>query len=223
MVPTYCHVGVCHFSNGVSHIKQMTRCEHCNLQWTIVPIIAHANATALPQFVHCIRSLVKFIYRAQSLTHTNSSLLEMVVVLQEFHRTKHSIIEAEARHGAKGVKADFNIPKLELLQSFAQCITANSTLPQYSADVSECLLITHCKIPFQQTSHQGESFVREVVAGLNCLKNICSFNLYHILHHSTSLLETLLVQEDSEVVGIDPTLSFVSCIAPNKEISFKGP
>ena len=216
-------VGVRHFSNGVSHIKQMTGREHRDLQRTIVPMIAHANATASPQFVYCIRSLVEFIYRAQNPTHTDSSLLEMVAALQEFHRTKHSVIEAEARRGTKGVKADFNIPKLELLQSFARCITANGTLPQYSADVSERLLITHCKNPFQRTSRRGESFVREVVAGLNRLENMRSFDLYHILRRSTSPLEALLVQEDSEVAGIDPTLSFISRVAPHEEISFNGP
>ena len=60
----HCSIDIFHFSNGVSHIKQMTRCEHYELQQTIVPMIAHANATVLPQFVYYICSLVEFIYRA---------------------------------------------------------------------------------------------------------------------------------------------------------------
>ena len=55
----------------------------------------------------------------------------MVVALQDY-RIKHSVIEAEVQHDMKGVNTYFNIPKLELLQSFAWCITANGTLSQYS-------------------------------------------------------------------------------------------
>ena len=73
----------------------------------------------------------------------------MLAALQEFHAMKQVILNAEAHQDTTGVKSNFKIPKLELMQSFAQNITANSGLHQYSTNVLEHLLITHCKEPFQ--------------------------------------------------------------------------
>ena len=153
-------IGVKHFSSGISHVKQMIGHEHRDIQCTIILMIAQSTPIVMPLFVYCICSLIKFIYRAQSPTHTDHSLSEMVAALQEFHATKQSIIDAEAQHDTSGIKANFNISKLELMQSFVCNITANSTLHQYSADVSEHLLTTHCKELFQRTSRQADTFVK---------------------------------------------------------------
>lgn len=112
-------------------------------------MIAKASTKPTPLFIHAIQSLIEFIYQAQDPTHSDSSITEMVTVLQCFHLMKHAVIKAEACCGTGGVKDNFNIPKLELMQSFSHNIVANSALHQYSADVSEHLLITHCKNPFQ--------------------------------------------------------------------------
>ena len=216
-------IGVRHFSSGISHIKQMTGREHRDIQRMIVPMIAQANAAASPLFVYCIRSLIEFIYRAQNPVHTESSLSEMLAALQEFHTTKQVILDAEARRGTTGVKSDFKIPKLELMQSFARNITANGGLHQYSADVSERLLITHCKEPFQRTSRRTDTFIQEVMGLLDRLENMRRFDLYLILRRSISPLESIVITEDKEIAGIDPTLSFISRIAPQEERTIKGP
>jgi hypothetical protein len=65
---------------------------------------------------------------AQSPVHTDGSIATMVQALQEFHVTRQVVLEAKARRGASEVKLDFNIPKLELLQSFARNIIQNGTL-----------------------------------------------------------------------------------------------
>lgn len=210
-------IGVKHSSSGIPHVKQMTGHEHHNIQHTIILMIAQSTPIVMPLFVYCICSLIEFIYRAQSPTHTNHSLSEMVATLQEFHATKQSIIDAEAQHDTSSIKANFNIPKLELMQSFVCNITANRTLHQYSADVSEHLLITHCKEPFQRTSQWADTFVKEVMALLDHLENIRHFDLYHVLRRAVSPLESIIVQEDEEVMGIDPTLSFITQINPQEE------
>lgn len=216
-------IGVRHFSSGISHINQMTGREHRDIQRTLVPMIAKASPNVTPLFVYCIRSIVEFIYRAQSPTHTDTSLASMVESLGKFHETKDAIIQAEARRGAKGVKNDFNIPKLELLQSFARNVKDNGALIQYTADVTERLHITHCKVPFERTNRNINSFVDQVVGLLNREENIRRFDLYHILRCSDIPLEAVVAIEDEAVAGIDPTLSFISRIAPEKEISFAGP
>ena len=215
--------GVRHFNSGVSRINQMTGRDHRDVQRTLVPMIAEAGARTTPLFVNTIRSLVEFIYRAQSPTHTDSSIAEMVATLQRFHSTKHSIIEAEARRGAKGVKDDFKIPKLELMQSFARNIIANGALHQYSADVSERLLITHCKNPFERTTRRHDTFVEEVADLLNREENMRRFDLYHVLCCSTEPLNAIVNTEDTLVTETDPTLSFISRVASGVELTVRGP
>lgn len=216
-------IGIRHFASGVSHVKQMTGREHRDIQRTIVPMISKATPSITPLFVYAIRSIVEFIYMAQSPVHTDASIATMVQALREFHATRQVILEAEARRGASGVKLDFNIPKLELLQSFARNIAQNGTLIQYTADVSERLLITHCKFPFERTSRQADKFHDQVVAILNREEAIRRFDLYHILRLSDSPLDSVIVVEDEAVTTTDPALSFISRVAPEKEHTFKGP
>ena len=128
------HVGVCHFASGISHIQQITRREHCDIRHTIVSAIAGATPEG---FVQAIWYLIKFIYLAQNPVHMQSSFQDMGEVLCNFHLHKHFIIEAEARRTKAGLKEDFNIPKLELFQSFASAIENVGSLAQYTADVSE--------------------------------------------------------------------------------------
>lgn len=215
--------GVSHFNSGISHIKQMTGREHRDIQRTIVPMMAKASPVVTPLFVHNLRFLVEFIYRAQSPVHTDSSIASMVGALAEFHATKQAVIDVEARRGASGVKTDFNIPKLELMQSFARNIKDNGTLLQYTADVTERLHITHCKLPFERTSRQASTFADQIVTLLNRAENIRRFDLYLILCQSSQPLENIVIVEDDVVSDINPMSSFVSRILPNTEVSFSGP
>jgi len=216
-------IGVRHFQSGVSHVKQMMGREHRDIQRTIVPMIAKATPTTTPLFVYCVRSIIEFIYKAQNPVHSNTSIASMVDALREFHTTRHAITEAEAQRGASGVKSDFNIPKLELLQSFARNIKENGTLLQYSADISERLLITHCKNPFERTSRRAGTFTQQVAAILNREESIRCFDLYHILRLLQVPIDRAIVMEDQEITTIDPTLSFISHVLPEEERTFKGP
>jgi len=148
------HVGVRHFKK-VSHVKQMTGRDHWDLARTIVAMIA---GTAEPPFICAIRALIDFIYQAQSPTFTESSLCDMENSLSEFHRYKHAILEAGARRGKSKEMEHFWIPKLELIQSFGHTIRHVGSLIQYTVDVSERLLITHCKVPFSRTNRQKTDF-----------------------------------------------------------------
>ncbi|KAG1808279.1 uncharacterized protein BJ212DRAFT_1449128 [Suillus subaureus] len=84
------HIGMCHFSQGITHIVQMTGCEHREIQCTIVPTIAGVVD-------------INFICAAQSPTFTLSLISTMNASLQEFHRFKGSITLAEARRGALAI------------------------------------------------------------------------------------------------------------------------
>ncbi|KAG2136941.1 uncharacterized protein EDB93DRAFT_1242301 [Suillus bovinus] len=76
---TLSRVGTHHFSSRVRQMKQMTGREHRDLQRTLVPSIARVVP---PQFIHAIRTLIDFIYKAQSPVYTDSSIDSML--LQSF-------------------------------------------------------------------------------------------------------------------------------------------
>ncbi|KAG0702298.1 hypothetical protein DFH29DRAFT_999403 [Suillus ampliporus] len=157
---------------GTRHLQKASRTD---IQRTIVASIAGAVP---PRFIRTIRALVDFIYLAQNPVHSPESLRSMVQALSDFHTFKNAIIEAEARRGKKGVKEDFFIPKLELLQSFKGMIERLGTLMQFSADVTERLLITHCKDFFPQTAQQSKNFTEQCVRILNRQESMEIFDLY---------------------------------------------
>ncbi|KAG2072797.1 hypothetical protein BDR04DRAFT_1012494 [Suillus decipiens] len=135
-------VGTYHFTKNIMHINQMTGHDHQDIQCTIVALITGA---APPKFICAIHALIDFIYLAQNPVHSAETLLSMVQSPSDFHTFKHTVIEAQAWRGKKGVKEDFFIPKLKLLQSFRGTVERLGTLMQFLADMMECLLITHCK------------------------------------------------------------------------------
>ncbi|KAG2040760.1 hypothetical protein BDR03DRAFT_932634 [Suillus americanus] len=138
--------GVRHFSGGVSYVNQMTGQEHRDIQHTIVLTLWDM---ASPGFIRAVQAMIDFIYLAQNPLHTESSIASMTQALRDFHDNKQAILDAEARQGKSGTKDNFFIPKLELMQSFARAIS-------HVADMSEQLLITHCKHPFECTSCQRD-------------------------------------------------------------------
>ena len=118
----------------------------------------------------------------------------------------------------------FRIPKLEVMQSFGRQTKANSMLIQYTADVTECLLITHCKTTFQHTSCQAHTYVDQVVDILNREESLHLFDLYIILRLSEhSALDMVVNTEHKVVTTIDPILEFIQHVLPNKESTFYSP
>ncbi|KAG2363985.1 hypothetical protein BDR07DRAFT_1566901 [Suillus spraguei] len=182
------HVGTHHFSQGITHVVQMTGQEHREIQCTIVPTIV---------------GIVDTDFICASPTFTPSSIAAMNASLQEFHHFKGSIILAEAHRGALGPIDHFQIPKLELLTLFGQAIPDAGSILQYTADVSECMLIMHFKTPFEYMAHQ--------------------FDLYAFLHSKNLSLNNLIVNEFDEVVDMDLAFTWVAHIAPEDISHFKGP
>ena len=144
----------------------MTGRDHHNIQRSIVLILDGAG-TVTDGFIRAIRGLVKFIYRAQDPVHTDSSIAAMQQALADFHSTKQSILDLQAQKGSSSVINHFRIPKLELMLSFWRQIKVNGMLMQYSTEVPERLLITHCKTTFQRTSRNTCTYADQVVEILN--------------------------------------------------------
>ncbi|KAG1749592.1 hypothetical protein EDD22DRAFT_981821 [Suillus occidentalis] len=156
-----------------------------------------------------------FIYLAQ---HPS-----MQQALSDFHSYKGAIIEAEARKGKKGVKEDFFIPKLELLQSFKGTVQRLGTLMQFSADTTERLLITHCKDLFSWTARQSKDFTEQCVRLLNRQESMEIFDMYALLTSHGVPLVNVMHAEEEEITIANPALAWVSCVLPDEVKLVHGP
>lgn len=234
-----------HFASGVSQQPPMSGQDYRDLERQLVAILDGAGA-ASDDFIYAIRAMVEFIYRAQDPVHTDSSVAEMEQALADFHSRKQSIINIGARTGTNGTIHHFNIPKMERMASFARQTKANGALIQYTADISERLLITHCKMAFQNTLHSCRTGtdVDQIVDVLNREETIRLFDLYlawRMTNHSESVVKTMIstedeettidptlesemdYTEDEEMTTIDPTLEFLQRVLPDKVSTFRGP
>ncbi|KAG2096012.1 hypothetical protein BD769DRAFT_1678152 [Suillus cothurnatus] len=198
----------------------MTSWKHREIQCTIVPTIA---GVVDANFICAVHALIDFIYQAQSPTFTPLSIAAMDASLQEFHRFKGLITLAEACRGASGLIDHFQIPKLELLTSFSRAIPNLGDIIQYTADVSECMLITHCKTPFEHTSHQRTTFTQQIIHFLDQEDTARQFDLYSFLCSTNSSLNNLILNEFDEVVDMDPAFAWITCVTPEDLSCFKGP
>jgi hypothetical protein len=145
-------VGHRHFKEGISGMKQVTGREHQDIQRYIIPIIAGA---APQEFVIAIRALIDFRYRAQARVLTDRDCNKVLAALDEFHDHKQSILDAGVRVGKRSNPIDnWDIPKLELMQSVVPSIRANGAPIQYSADATEHANITEIKEPADHSNNR---------------------------------------------------------------------
>ncbi|KIK94618.1 hypothetical protein PAXRUDRAFT_142494, partial [Paxillus rubicundulus Ve08.2h10] len=209
-------VGTQHFSNGVLHVKQITGREHQDLQWSIIASIARP---VQPDFVHAVQATIDFIYKAQAPMFTNSSITSLVNSLAEFHMHKQAIVNAGLCHGTSGPIDHFEILKLELFHNFTPTICNVGAPIQFTADVSECLLITHCKNPFECMSHQCKTFTQQIVHLLDQEEECVSFTSL-TCYLSVVLHSTTLNEEFNEMTDIDPMLMWILCVSPIDHATF---
>ena len=164
--------------------------------------------------------MVDFIYKAQAPSFTDSSITSLVKSLAEFHHYKQVVSDSGFRHGTSGPIGHFEIPKLELLHSFALSICNAGTPIQFTADVSERLLITHCKNPFECTSHQRNTFTQQIVHLLDQEERIHQFHLMTLLIQRDTSLNNIIDEEFDKMTDIDPILTWIFCVSPDDHASF---
>ncbi|KAG2336694.1 hypothetical protein BDR05DRAFT_953157 [Suillus weaverae] len=100
----------------------------------------------------------------------------------------------------------------------------------WTADVSERLLITHCKHPFERTSRQRD-FVLQITRILDREETTWQFDLYTLLSSSLSTpgqdpLINAVIMEDEEIASTtetDPTFAWVSNTNPAAQLCLQAP
>ena len=109
------HVSFHHFTEGISSLKQVTGCKHCDVQHYIVGVVA----SAIPRdFLIMIWVVMDFQYLCQAEEIDNECCHRIQAALDKFHTHKSAIVDADARIG-KGNRSIYNwyILKLKMMQS----------------------------------------------------------------------------------------------------------
>ncbi|KAG2091184.1 uncharacterized protein F5147DRAFT_748146 [Suillus discolor] len=145
--------GYQHFYGGISKLKQVTgRCER-EIQHYIIAISVDA---APPCVIAAVRALMQFWYLIQSPRIDEEDLGHISGALTEFHTNKDAILAAVARRGKGNRHIDnFDIPKLELMQSIIPSICNSGIIRQWSADITEHTHIMEIKDPARSSNNKN--------------------------------------------------------------------
>ena len=172
-------VGYCTFDEGVSKLKQVTGRDHRAVQHYIISVVARK----IPhKFLIAVHALLDFRYLTQAPVFTTDSLDRVSAALQEFHDNKDAIIS----HGAW---TNWEIPKLELLQSVVPSIHESGSTMQWSADITEHAHVQEIKLPARAGNNQN--YYSQITHHLDRLEKCFRFDLAtHIDRHVDQSLES---------------------------------
>ncbi|KAG2125087.1 hypothetical protein DEU56DRAFT_744061 [Suillus clintonianus] len=199
MQPT---TGYRHFHAGISKLKQVTGRCHRDMQRSIIAVSADA---APPGVVVAVHVLMHFNYLVQSPCIDDKDLSRITAALDEFHANKHAIIAAGVRRGKGGKVIDnWQIPKLELMQSIVPSIRNSGVIAQWSADVTEHAHITEVKDPAR--SSNNHNYDPQICRYLDRADKCNRFDLAtSLLDHSEDLgvVGEEIAEEDDEIAEED--------------------
>ena len=158
-------VGYRAFSDGISKLKQVTGRDHRSVQRYLIGAVA---GSVPRRFLIAIRALLDFRYLAQAPSFTTQSIESVASALQEFHDHKQAILD-------EGVRSNWHIPKLELLQSVVPSISQSGAVMQWSADVTEHAHVSEIKVPAHSGNNQN--YYGQITRHLDRLDKCFRFDL----------------------------------------------
>ena len=186
------HNSYCQFSSGISSLKQVTSCKYRDIQRYLRALISDGIDT---RFVLCIRALLDLRYISQLHQATKHDLHTISSALQLFYKYKQVIIDLHLCLSKRGPINNFEIPKLELFQSIVLCIQWSGTLPQWSADITECLHIDYIKTPYENTN--SHDYPPQICQNLDHQEKCRYFSLATRLRDMTLAEPDLVNQADN--------------------------
>ena len=158
-------VGYWAFNKGILKLKQVTSRDHHAVQRYIIAAMAGSVSR---EFLKAIRALLDFRYLAQAPLFTTQSIERVASALQEFHDHKDSILK-------QGVRDNWKIPKLELLQSVVPSIRQSGAVIQWPADITEHAHVDEIKVPARASNNQN--YYSQISRHLDRLDKCSRFDL----------------------------------------------
>lgn len=205
-------VGVRHWAQGVSELRQVTGREYRELEKVFVAAI---NGGVDSSVMRAIRSLLDFIFQSQSLLFNEEALHALSEALCEFHAYKNAIIEAGGRRGKNGPINHFCIPKLEMLHIISGSARMLGAPYQWTTDITERCHITHVKTPYKMSNRRD--FHGQCVRYMDRVERINVFGLFAALTSNEASLLNEIVSETNNVADHYPEQTWLSHVLPEEE------
>jgi hypothetical protein len=210
-------IGIRHWANGISKLKQCTGREHRDFQKVIIAVVAGAVP---PQVLCAIRALIEFIFQAQNLLIYDEHLHALNEALREFHFYKNAIIRYGGRRGKNGPILHFNIPKLELMHGVVGSTRLMGAPYQWTSDITERCHITHAKTPYRMSNRRN--FHEQCTRFMDRVEKVRIFNLYTTLKAGNASLLNEMVYEASAVAAHYPEAVWLSHALSPDEVNVGG-
>jgi len=206
-------IGVRHWAQGVSSLKQVTGREYRELQKVFIAAI---NGGIPPPVLCALRSLLDFIFQAQNLLLYDETLHALSEALREFHWYKASIIAAGGRRGKNGIINHFRIPKLEMLLIITRSTRLLGAPYQWTSDITERCHITHVKTPYRMSNRRN--FHSQCVRYMDRVEKMNVFGLFAtLISNEASLLNDMIV-ETNLMVDHYPEQTWLSRVLPEEAL-----
>ncbi|KAF9227897.1 hypothetical protein BS17DRAFT_857563 [Gyrodon lividus] len=142
-----------------------------------------------------IRALIDFRYLTQAPLFTTQSLERVKRALQEFHDNKDAIVH----HGAW---TNWEIPKLELLQSVVPSIIQSGAVIQWTADVTKHAHVQEIQVPAHSGNNQN--YYSQIARHLDRLDKCFCFDLATYIQEHVDQAEDDDSAEDDNLEGHEP-------------------
>ncbi|KAI0369263.1 hypothetical protein BV20DRAFT_997121 [Pilatotrama ljubarskyi] len=191
------HPDLRHFKKGISLVSQWTGTEYKNMEKVFLSVIAGATETAV---VRPVRAILDFIYYAHFKLHTDKSLVKMRQAWLEFHHSKDVFV-------VRGIRSDFNIPKVHSMEHYVASIRLLGTADGYSTEGPERLHIDFAKHAYDASNKQL-SYTEQMTVWLNRQDAVFRFDAYlawsGLMQESFSADDSETARRDAEAPGEQP-------------------
>ncbi|OCH83867.1 hypothetical protein OBBRIDRAFT_742550 [Obba rivulosa] len=139
------HPELRHFKKGISLVSQWTGTEYKNMKKVFLGVLSGGAEEAVTR---AVRAVLDFIYYAHFEVHSDDSLKQLEDAWNTFHRFKHVFVHL-------GIRSEFNIPKIHLMQHYVTSIRELGTADGYSTEGPECLYIEFAKMAYNFSNKKG--------------------------------------------------------------------
>jgi hypothetical protein len=149
-LPPNHHISI--FAKGISTLSHVTGKEHKNMSQLLLGLIMDLsvpNGQVSPRIIAAVRVLLDFLYLAQFLSHTSTTIARLDESLSRFHNNKEVFVDL-------GIRKHFNLPKIHSLLHYIPSIRLFGTTDNYNTEQTERLHIDFTKDAYRMTNCKDE-------------------------------------------------------------------
>ncbi|KAJ3818244.1 hypothetical protein F5880DRAFT_1491700 [Lentinula raphanica] len=190
------------FAEGISRLKQVTGRDQREIQRYVVTVVAGATSN---RFLLAVRALCDFRYAGQAPRFNDTTAMRVQRALSEFHEVKDEVLKLGGRLNSKGEPLEnWEIPKLEFMQSVFPSIKSSGPIIQWDANKTERAHITTVKVPAR--SGNGREYETQICWELDLQLRMRHFDLMTSMKDAN--VDFRIINDSEDIDGsVEPDLA----------------